>query len=146
MVFFQSMKNGEGFTLIELLVVIAVIGLLASIVLVSLLNARAKAKDGAIMRELGQVRTIAQLILTQDDAYNNLCKDGTLNDADYSDLKEIEDKIKSLNGNQDVICYASGDSYCVSSPLNLATGFCIDARGVASTVDTDCTAANPVCH
>jgi len=56
MLFFAKTGN-KGFTLIELLVVIAVIGLLSSIVLVSLGGVRAKARDARRQAELKNLQT-----------------------------------------------------------------------------------------
>jgi type II secretion system protein G len=54
------MKN-KGFTLLELLVVLAVIGVLASIVLVSLQSVRGKARDARRQADLRQMLTALEL-------------------------------------------------------------------------------------
>ena len=55
----------RGFTLIELLVVIAIIGILASIVLVSLNGARAKGRDA---KRVADLQAFANLVLGNSDA------------------------------------------------------------------------------
>ena len=59
----------KGFTLIELLVVIAIIGLLSSIVLVSMQGARAKARDARRYQELTQLQTAIELYYAKNESY-----------------------------------------------------------------------------
>ncbi|HVY72506.1 MAG TPA: prepilin-type N-terminal cleavage/methylation domain-containing protein [Candidatus Paceibacterota bacterium] len=59
----------RGFTLIELLVVIAIIGVLASIVLVSLSSARTKALDAARISDVKSLKTAMELYNNDNGGY-----------------------------------------------------------------------------
>ena len=66
--FFSRRKGQKGFTLIELLVVIAIIGILSTIVLVSLNTARSKARD---VRRISDLRQVALALEMYYDDGNN---------------------------------------------------------------------------
>ena len=55
------LKNKKGFTLIELLVVIAIIGLLSTLAVVSLNNARQKSRDAKRVADIKSVQTALEL-------------------------------------------------------------------------------------
>ena len=54
-------KNKQGFTLIELLVVIAIIGLLSTLAVVALNNAREKSRDARRVADIKQIQTALEL-------------------------------------------------------------------------------------
>ncbi|MDO8593055.1 MAG: prepilin-type N-terminal cleavage/methylation domain-containing protein [bacterium] len=63
------MKKQSGFTLIELLVVIAIIGLLSTLAVVALNNARAKSRDAKRVSDIKQVQTALELYYNDKNGY-----------------------------------------------------------------------------
>lgn len=148
------MKSKKGFTLIELLVVIAIIGILASIVLVSLRGAPARANDARIKSDVNQSRTQAELIWSDTSSYATLCSSGTLNEsqANYgTQLSALEKDIAARQGGTTptMHCYADSTTYCVSAQLvnNTNLWFCSDSTGkvIENASSTHCVSGTISC-
>lgn len=63
------LKNKKGFTLIELLVVIAIIGLLSTLAVVSLNNARQKSRDAKRVADIKSIQTALELRYVDTENY-----------------------------------------------------------------------------
>lgn len=88
-------KPQKGFTLIELLVVVAIISLLSSVVLGALNDARAKARDRALVQQVKQIQNALELYrgkygeypddtaaIDSDNAYSNIYSTGVISGSD----------------------------------------------------------------
>lgn len=62
-------KFKSAFTLIELLVVIAIIGLLTTIAVIALNNARAKSRDAERVADAKQIQTALELFFNDNGRY-----------------------------------------------------------------------------
>jgi type II secretion system protein G len=65
----KFLKKKQGFTLIELLVVVAIIGILATIVLASLSDARARARDSNRLADIGTIQTALEIYHLDNGKY-----------------------------------------------------------------------------
>lgn len=65
----DNMKIRKGFTLIELLVVIAIIGILSTLAVVALQNARLKSRDAKRVSDIKQIQTAMELYFAENNSY-----------------------------------------------------------------------------
>ncbi len=65
----KKISKNNGFTLIELLMVVAIIGLLSSLVLISIDTARAKSRDTSRVQAIKQIQNALQLYFIANGAF-----------------------------------------------------------------------------
>jgi general secretion pathway protein G len=82
---FDSAED-KGFTLIELLVVIAIIGILSTLAVVALRNARQKARDAKRIADVKQIQTALELYFNDRNSYPVAATAITLGDATHDVL------------------------------------------------------------
>ncbi|HBI97093.1 MAG: PilE-like protein [Candidatus Falkowbacteria bacterium GW2011_GWC2_38_22] len=132
--------NKKGFTLIELLVVIAIIGLLSTLAVVSLNNARVKARDARRMSDLKQISTAMELFSSNQatNAYpTNNAAGCTAAANDQVAGAEVGGALENICAGTGMAIRDAGDVYLAAIPADpgttnyqyegSATSYCIQA-------------------
>lgn len=119
------MKNNKGFTLIELLVVIAIIGLLSTLAVVSLNNARQKSRDAKRVSDIKSIQTALELRYV--DAENYPTSASLKIGADGSDGNAIDSTNSAAGDGFVTTCGSSATCYMGNVPEDPS----VDATGTA---------------
>lgn len=126
----------KGFSLVELLISITIIGIMATIVLTSVSNARSRAYDAKIKQQLSSFRTAAEVYFANQmpNSYGPesvSCVSGIFNDFDPANgspgLYVADGNLPDFT---QVVCGSSDSAYAVKATLYSGdTYWCVDSKG-----------------
>jgi prepilin-type N-terminal cleavage/methylation domain-containing protein len=153
----------KGFTLIELLVVISIIGVLSSIILSSLSNAKSKGTDANVMSTFSEIRKQAEIYYSDNNTYSPVLMQYYTQKTSYSNLllsipdggdivcgdPKIIELARAINKQtaKTILCKVGsyGGDYALHSAL-LSTAsshsYCVDSYGFSGDVLTSQISAN----
>lgn len=136
----MKLNYKKGFTLIELLVVVAIIGILASIVLVSLNSARDKGRDASAKGSMSSMRAAAELIFDSTNSYDTVC-DQSPADSQAMVLYRAAAKQVGFDTNPAFPeCNDNPNAWAAAIPLLSGGGgvyYCVDSDGFAGNQNQD---------
>ncbi len=108
------MKNKKGFTLIELLVVIAIIGLLSTLAVVALNNARIKSRDARRVSDVKQIQTALELYLNDVGSY----PESTAGQGDCANSTQVDTEGLCLSSDNGIAATCAGTTYMAQMPAD----------------------------
>jgi len=129
---YSSFQSKKGFTLMELLVVVAIIGLLAAIIMTSVVLPRRKARDARGESDIRQIMTAFQLKYSDDGKYPILksgcstqtpCKIKDIDSDKKNLLQPYLDTIPEGNGWSDYQWYGDDQHFCLLFKYETKEGY-----------------------
>jgi prepilin-type N-terminal cleavage/methylation domain-containing protein len=123
------MKKSKGFTIIEMVMVLAIVGLLTTIIMIALSNARNKAKDGKIQADLNQIRTAAGVYYNNQSPSSYSGLSCAVSNPNVSAL--CADINNQSPGNPIFVLKTGNAEYCVYKQLLNTKYACVDSAGNA---------------
>lgn len=98
------MQKSHGFTLVELLVTISIIGLLASITVLSVGNVRQVARDSKRLADMKQLQTGLEFFFNQTNGYPQT----------KENLRDADGFVNLGDANHNVLCSATANGFQVN--------------------------------
>jgi prepilin-type N-terminal cleavage/methylation domain-containing protein len=116
----------RAFTIVELLLVIAIIGILTSVILGSLLDARDDGFEAKIKSEMAVLAKRARVDEAQSLTFDVVC--GSNGFSTSSEVGRLITSIEKFSP-EPIVCNSDTEAFAISAALSSTTYWCIDSAG-----------------